>query len=215
MKKGFTLSEVLITLVIIGVIAAITVPILHENYTEEEKKAKIKKGFSTLANAMTRVKADGGTMILDYDINDDLATVQNWFEDYLEKYLITTKVCYNTPGCWSDTGSKYMNGSSAGGTTGIGYPTITAVLNDGMFINIDRCTISSYGIDSPNQYGLIVYFDINGNKKPNVVGKDIFLTVFTDDGLVPAFKDRTRADVKANCSSGGNGRACIMNYLRQ
>lgn len=215
MTRGFTLAEVLITLVIIGVIAAITVPTLHANYTEEEKKSKIKKGYSTLANAMTRVRADGGGMILDYDVNDDLETVQTWFEDYLEQYLITTKVCYNTSGCWSDTGSKYMNGSSAGGSTGIGYPTVTAVLNDGMFINIDRCTISSYGIKSENQYGLIVYFDINGNKKPNVVGKDIFLTVFTDDGLVPAFKDRTRADVKANCSSGGNGRACIMNYLRQ
>ena len=80
-----------------------------------------------------------------------------------------------------------------------------------MFINIDRCTISSYGINSKDQYGLIVYFDINGNKKPNVVGKDIFLTVFTEDGLVPAFKHRTTAEINSNCAS--TGRSCIMKYL--
>ena len=40
MKKAFTLSEVLIALTIIGVVAAITVPTLFANYTEEEKNQK-------------------------------------------------------------------------------------------------------------------------------------------------------------------------------
>ena len=43
MKKAFTLSEVLITLVIIGVVAALTIPVLQENYLEKERIAKVKK----------------------------------------------------------------------------------------------------------------------------------------------------------------------------
>ena len=58
MKRAFSLSEVLITLVIAGVIAAITLPAIHANYTEREKIAKIKKIYSTLANAMTCVRAE-------------------------------------------------------------------------------------------------------------------------------------------------------------
>ena len=41
--KAFTLSEVLITLVVIGVIAAITIPVVVANYNEYEKVAKIRK----------------------------------------------------------------------------------------------------------------------------------------------------------------------------
>lgn len=216
MKKCFTLSEVLITLVIIGVVAAITVPTLFANYVEEEKKSKIKKGYSTLSNAMTRVKAFGGSLILDYEINDDVQTVTKWFDEYLKPQLITTKICYNTPGCWSSNGVKYLNGSTAnGGNVGIGYPTVAAVLNDGMFISVDRDTVSGFGINSSNQYGLILYFDINGDKKPNVVGKDIFITVYTEEGFVPAYNDSTKAEVKSECSSSRLGRSCIMKYLKQ
>ena len=66
--KAFTLSEVLITLVIIGVISAITVPFLTAEYTENEKIAKVKKTYATLANAMTLVKANGGDTI--FEIQD-------------------------------------------------------------------------------------------------------------------------------------------------
>ena len=215
MKKAFTLSEVLIALTIIGVVAAITVPTLFANYTEQEKSQKIKKEYSTLSNAITRVRAFGGSTILDYDINDDLLTVKTWFDDFLKPQLVTTKVCYNTPGCWSSEGVKYLNGSTAnGGSVGIGYPTVTAVLNDGTYISVDRDSVSSFGVNSDNQYGLIVYFDINGNKKPNVVGKDIFITVFTEEGFVPAFRHSTKAKVDKECSKNERGRSCIMKYLK-
>ena len=42
-KKGFTLAEVLITLSIIGVVAALTVPTLVRNYEDAANAAKAKK----------------------------------------------------------------------------------------------------------------------------------------------------------------------------
>lgn len=54
MKKiGFTLAEVLITLVIIGVIAAMTVPTLMNNTQGQENKTAYKKAISAMNQALT------------------------------------------------------------------------------------------------------------------------------------------------------------------
>ena len=58
-KRAFTLAEVLITLVVIGVIAAITVPTIVANYRREATSAKLKKFYSTLHQVSYRAKADG------------------------------------------------------------------------------------------------------------------------------------------------------------
>ncbi|MDD3238364.1 MAG: prepilin-type N-terminal cleavage/methylation domain-containing protein [Candidatus Gastranaerophilales bacterium] len=42
-NKAFTLAEVLITLVIIGVIAALTIPSLLNNINDNEKRLLLKK----------------------------------------------------------------------------------------------------------------------------------------------------------------------------
>lgn len=58
--KAFTLAEVLITLVIIGVIAAITVPSIHQNTKEKEFHSRFKKNVAVLENALKRAQADEG-----------------------------------------------------------------------------------------------------------------------------------------------------------
>ncbi|MCD7780114.1 MAG: type II secretion system GspH family protein [Candidatus Gastranaerophilales bacterium] len=221
MKKGFTLSEVLIALVVTGVIAAITVPHIYAQYTELERISKVKKTYSTLANAMTRVKADGGDYIFDV-VNDDDENMKNWYDTYLKNSLITTKVCYNTSGCWNEGDSYNLDGSTVYCNRtgiGIGANIITAVLNDGTFIVVDaygKNSISSYfGVDIDTDSGLIMFFDINGSKKPNTLGKDIFAVVFTEDGLVPAYKSRTASQISSDCSSSGKGYSCIQKYLKQ
>lgn len=219
MKRGFTLSEVLITLVIIGVIAAITIPTLYADYTEQERISKIKKAYSTLGNAMTRVRTDGGDMIFDVQ-NDNDANMKNWFDTYLKDYLITIKVCYNTSGCWNEGDTKNLNGSNVYFNrtgVGVGANIITAVLNDGTFINIDAYGAASirnyFGVDIDTDNALVVFFDINGMKKPNTMGRDIFVTVFTEDGLVPAYRDKTTEQIDADCKSTGTGYSCLRKYL--
>ncbi|MCD7879246.1 MAG: type II secretion system GspH family protein [Candidatus Gastranaerophilales bacterium] len=218
--KAFTLSEVLIALVIIGVIAAITVPFIYAQYTEQERISKVKKTYSMLANAMIRVKADGGDMILDIDANN-YKNVENWFNSYLKNYIIVTKICYNdTAGCWNNGNSYNMDGSTAymnNSGIGIGSGIITFVLNDGTFININVQSASSvakyFGVDINTKFGLEIYFDINGSKKPNTIGKDIFAAVFTEEGIVPAYKSRSASQINSDCSSSGSGYTFIQKYL--
>ncbi|MBR6163646.1 type II secretion system protein [bacterium] len=59
--SAFTLAEVLITLVIIGVIAAITVPTLMNKTNNQEYVSKLKKAYSTLSQATNLIIAEEGT----------------------------------------------------------------------------------------------------------------------------------------------------------
>lgn len=51
MNKAFTLSETLITLGIIGVVAALTMPAVITNYQKKQTSAQLKKAYSTFAQA--------------------------------------------------------------------------------------------------------------------------------------------------------------------
>ena len=219
-NKGFTLAETLITLVIIGIIAAITVPVLYANYTENEKKARVKKAYSTLANAMTFVKADGGDYDFTVTSDEDMETVRNWYDTYLKPRLNTTKICYNKAGCWNSGDTLSLNGSvcrwNAKGI-GIGSNIITAALADGTLINIDGhrgYNVKSYfKVNTNEEFVMAISFDINGTRGPNTIGRDIFVTVFTEDGIVPAYKNATPEQIKNDCSKSGTGYSCINKYL--
>ena len=64
-KSGFTLAEVLVTLMIIGVIAAMTVPSLMQTTSQQEYKSALKKGLSTLNQAITMHYALEGETVAD------------------------------------------------------------------------------------------------------------------------------------------------------
>ncbi|MDE6138452.1 MAG: hypothetical protein K2F57_03175 [Candidatus Gastranaerophilales bacterium] len=64
----------------------------------------------------------------------------------------------------------------------------------------NRCN-SMFGIDTKTEC-LVIYFDVNGAAKPNILGKDIYAVVQTEKGLVPAGADRTKAQVNQNCNNG-------------
>ena len=61
MKKGFTLAEVLITLAIIGIVAAMTIPTLVNNYRKKDTTAKLKKFYSTMIQAIQLSELENGT----------------------------------------------------------------------------------------------------------------------------------------------------------
>lgn len=62
MKKAFTLAEVLITLGIIGVVAALTIPSLIQKHREQVAVAKVKKAYSTISQAYLMAIAENGTV---------------------------------------------------------------------------------------------------------------------------------------------------------
>ena len=71
-EKGFTLSEVLIALVIIGVLAAILIPATMNNTNSHEYRSGYKKAISVLNQALARHFALERMTAQDYDSAESL-----------------------------------------------------------------------------------------------------------------------------------------------
>lgn len=98
--KAFTLSEVLITLVIIGVIAAITIPVCVENYRRVSVPAKLKKFYSNMNNALKLWYVHSGNYAGTYSFEStdikNAQSLKNFYDNGLGKYLIDVKEPYTT-----------------------------------------------------------------------------------------------------------------------
>ena len=102
-KIAFTLAEVLITLGIIGVVAAMTLPTLIQKNNNRVVETRLKKFYSTMNQAIVRAEADygdkktwyenfGGGGGSDADKNAAVAnSVEQWFNKYFKPYLKITK----------------------------------------------------------------------------------------------------------------------------
>jgi len=221
--KAFTLAEVLLTLVIIGVIASITIPTIVNNVGEQERAAKVKKVYSTYGKAFTFARAFGADMEFQ-EVDKSQEAMNAWYNEFMKTRLSTLKVCYDTKGCWNDGNTYYYNGNvveSNRAGIGIGNQIITAKLADGTMVNMDMWSNQNsiknqFGVDPKGSAVMVIYFDINGERKPNKVGKDVFAMLYSANlGLVPAYTGKSKKDIENNCSPNKTGISCIQKYLKR
>lgn len=111
-KLAFTLAEVLITLGIIGVVAAMTVPTLVSKVSKREIETKLKEDYSILAQVNKMMIADG--VYLNPQVADGSNTaIKQWFDSYMLPYMNISTVCYGTKGCWpSGKQTRMLNGGA-------------------------------------------------------------------------------------------------------
>ena len=88
-KLAFTLAEVLITLGIIGVVAAMTLPTLIQNYQKHTTVNRLKQTYSLVYQAVKLSENDNDSIIHWQNIND--ITPEVWVNKYIEPYLKYTK----------------------------------------------------------------------------------------------------------------------------
>ncbi len=171
--SAFTLAEVLITLAIIGVVAALTIPTVVRNYQKTQTLTQLKKVYSALSNTTNLAIAEHGP-IATWDIPQDSSGVAQSSKDFSNKFLIpylkVSKNCEN-----QNTGScefewNYLNKNKKGK---FGAETVRFYLNDGALISAQ--TSNYINPETGNRSTtVIVNIDVNGQKKPNTYGKDIF-----------------------------------------
>ena len=208
--KAFTLAEILTALTIIGVIAAVTVPALMQRTQKQEYVSALQKAYSTLSQAAHMIIAEHGSPKADENsesrLSDDIS-VYNMYK----KYLNVIKDCGTSEGCISrqmrDLNQSYY--SDNWGTMHL--PGV--VFNDGVqagFFGADktcRAKIEGFGaID----YCARIYVDLNGEKKPNTIGIDIFQFVLKENGLFPQ-----GCGYEHLCSRKTGGLACACKVLKE
>ena len=152
-KLGFTLAEVLITLVIIGVIAAMTVPTLMNNTNAQEYRSALKKAISGVNQALTLNYALEGLSANDY------ATGQDLVDDVFKKRMsVLTQ---------SGTSlSSVCSGATFTTADGMNFCVVDFESNSAAENQEGKCnaynTIPCGDDSKPN-----LWIDVNGDRKPN------------------------------------------------
>lgn len=162
---AFTLSEVLVTVMIIGIIAGLTIPAIINSYQKNLTVNKLKKVYSQLIEAIKLAEIDYGDMST-WNLNLSAREIGN---RYLKNYLkIDNKK--NALQVNSNLNYKYMNGKIYSNAVLSSSNSAVITLIDGSLIFIDSWR--------PEDASFVtIYVDINGYKPPNTIGKDTFRLV--------------------------------------
>ena len=185
MKKiGFTLAEVLITLAIIGIVAALTIPTLVQNYQE--------RAWNTASQVFQRKLGEALRVM---NVQGTLAgyTTTEAFVDELSKHIKITRICENDDitTCFSDTvtwGDEEIEMSKIKTSKNFGqedWDTNTVAVQfangvNGVIAYNPSCTQNQFSNNeiTINENGistdcLAILYDVDGFKNPNTQQKDL------------------------------------------
>lgn len=187
LNTGFTLAEVLIALGIIGIIAASTLPSIITSSRNKQLETGLKKGYSTLSQALKMYEQENGEPIKSSDEGIDLKTILMSYLNIAKDCGQGTdadKACIPNKDYVTDLDKFKAVYTNYNGTNDIMYSFIDDgqfVINDGMLILIENDQNPS------NKAMRYISIDVNGyNKKPNRFGQDLFMFQINLEGqLIP------------------------------
>lgn len=215
-KRGaaFTLAEVLITLAIIGIVAAMTFPQLIKNYQGAVLRSQLEKAYSVLTQAL---------QLMAYQ-EEQIPNCENYnngkFAPIFIKYFRTVKNCgYNGCEYFANTGNTGVDSSEwLKSKSYLIYSKkknlISSFFDDGQFITGEGMFIFIENINT-----LYITVDVNGRDKlPNAWGHDLFTFQVMNNGkLMPMGAAGTNYVGNNYCSSSSdnnlNGIGCTQKAL--
>ena len=230
LNKGFTLAEVLIALGIVGILAAISLPALQASASKKAIGPSVEKAFALLKNSnKLLMKAE------DSDNLEDICKNIGLNNDYLGSIARYSSL---TP--FPDANKVHKYYQSYDGTnqksTKSGMKLYST--NDGFIYGYEDRALPSQDFSAENNSGdnrlerfngryWVIIVDINGENKPNTMGKDVFRFLVDTSGVVFADGSRKWVDFypggkdkvwKKTCPSGkkpdaANARYCVGSII--
>lgn len=214
-QDSFTLAEVLITLGIIGVVAAMTLPTVINNSRNKQLEAGLKRSYSVIGQALDMHQAQSG----------ERATPENLkiyeLKTILMKYLQVIEDCGfgaqdSNSACIPNTTSNGFHGDASKARK---YKTYNSqrdieinLFDDGQFVLNDGSLVL---IENKPSVRLYISVDVNGyNKNPNRLGHDLFMFQINDKGtLLPMGAPNTDYYSKTDqyCSQAPQSSTNILN----
>lgn len=221
---AFTLAEVLITLGIIGVVAAMTIPTLVNNYQKTQYVVKLKKVYSMLSQVFILIQTDAGGSILSDSSVSQSTTGYTEAANYMQAFtsrMKTIKTCPNAGGdCWYTTPIYYLDHSLGNYKNNADLAQVRSVLSDGTMLMFwqygNNCTGGSGTAGSPLDGKVCgaIAVDVNGISGPNTEGRDVFFFFVAQTGIYPwGISYDTGSPASTTCISTGNGDGCAGKVL--
>ena len=177
-RHAFTLAEVLVTLGIIGVVSAMTVPSLMQNYQRQSYVTQLHKVYNELSQVLVRYQNDKNAVNLLEAGLTSTAAIQNMLTSYTK--VIATCDTVTSP-CFA-TSYKYQTGAA------VGEGSYTANVK-GYVLASGAAIRPSYSATTTKLANFMI--DINGPKGPNIAGRDLFFIYLYKNGLLDDGTDQT------------------------
>lgn len=180
-KIAFTLSEILIALGVIGVVAALTLPSVINKINDKHFNSLRKKALSAIEQAYWQIYEEQGVFPENLCSSGNSKCFGKLFKQKLKaNYEAEWRPNYSNvlPKCWSNKNLANPNETQ--------YCISTI---DNIYYDFDM----EYADGSQ-----IIHIDVNGSKKPNKWGKDIYTTRITDRRFKVYSYTNTRTSDKPN-----------------
>lgn len=199
MKKAFTLSEVLITLSIIGIVAVLTIPAVMKNYRNRMYVTQLEKVYAQLSNATQAI------------MNDEHCT--HFYETTAAKPSVCTDAakgeCSAGAGYFLNNYFKPVKRDCGPGKAntcaGDSYKSIEGAAAGQL--SGEYCIQTTNGAAICMEYNETdkqshVNVDVNGPSEPNITGRDTFYMSIADSGLVTDYKETDPSKCSNPTSAG-------------
>jgi len=219
--KGFTLAEILITIGIIGVVAAITIPNLIQKNYEKQTVAKVKETYAILAQALKMAEEEYGDW--DNPINDSEGALK--IAERIKPFLKIAVDCglQDLDGkCFPNVYYEYLNKKRK---------VVLSYAESDIYYKIKLLNGTSVmwrgkGDNEPlnGQVPFAFFIDSNGVAKPNRLGYDMFdIYYYPGYGLLSYAYRHNEIETGQRCSINNTGYGCAyhiikfgnMNYLHE
>lgn len=219
--KAFTLAEILITLGIIGIVAAMTIPTLMTKIQTKKTVSQLRATQSILSQAFRMAEEENGDpSSWEFKHNNKDATV------VAEKIRPYIKIAVDCKQEISDKCFSYNIYKHLAGDNDFSYATNTYYYK---FILLNGVSVTFRGPYGNEIDSILIVVDLNGKLPPNVYGKDSFYFVYTNSTLLPVGAPDCSKYLNFNCSYettcklNGSGNGCAyyvlkyqnMNYLKK
>ena len=196
-KRAFTMAEVLITLGIIGIVAAITIPTLVQRHKSKVIISQLKKSYSELQYVSDCIFNDYGENFFNIVKANDNQGVKN----IIMKYYPGSVDCPDGK-CYTSKGISYITytGTSMlaqGSNSNYYFGLAQFLTKDGRLVSVGGA----------NDNGRMISVDVNGPfKKPNAWGRDTFTFRITENKVSPCGGNTSCSNVyNYNCRRSDTG----------
>ena len=235
-RTAFTLAEVLVTIGIIGIVSALTLPSLIANYSKIQTVAQLKKGYSVLEQTIKSAENDYGEVNNWAEWDDAEIILNKYFVPYLQGTKEFGKVkswdkaiCY-TPSVKTHVDNlnrivqyTFLSGMHVSNPF-YANKTASIQLNDGTCIGLNPILDLNENASYSALFSRLILIDVNGAQKaPNVVGKDLFFFYINSDGVIKPFGDIWSRDrilspsfnLSCNTKSILGGHTCAYRIMQE
>ncbi len=220
-SSGFTLAEVLVTLGIIGVVSAMTVPTLMSNHQRTVYVTQLRKVYSEFQQAaISQINSQNAINLMESGVRSDAA-----MRTFISNQFNVVKDCTGTPSdCLADS-YKNMEGAAVTSYSDTGAACFALASGAAICAKYAPFTLVYLGEADPNADSIEdmkvqgtsksaigdLIIDVNGKEGPNILGRDLFLAGILADGTVVSEVSAVMKDTEACVMDPDTGKGSCTN----